>query len=80
MIQVQDNLPKRVCSKCGSSQFHTWDESISDLIEKRTDTIWIQCNLCNHKSILSETVSTWTSRASGFVSYQMPEKPLIEKF
>lgn len=78
-MQVVESLPKRICSKCGSGQFHTWDESISDLIGKRTDTIWIQCNLCNHKSVLSETVSTWSAKSSGLI-YKMPEKPLIEKF
>ena len=73
--------PKKICSKCGSSQFHTWDESYTDLMGTiKTHNYWIQCNVCSHRSILSTSKMTVSCKSHGYAQIQMPKQPEFETF
>lgn len=79
MMQVIESSPKKICSKCGSGQFHTWDEHYSDLMgNSKTHNIWIQCNVCSHRSILSSTKMTTTCKSSQYI--QLPKPKEFETF
>mgnify|MGYP006325260487 CR=1 FL=1 len=68
--------PKKICSQCGSGQFHTWNESYSDLMGTSTTyNHWIQCNLCNHRSILATTKMTTSCK-----TFQYIQLPKLEQF
>lgn len=81
MIQIVESLPKKICSKCGLGQFHTWDEHYSDLMRNsKTHNIWIQCNICSHRSILSTTTMTTSCKSNEYTQIRMPEPKEFETF
>ena len=69
--------PKKICSQCGFSNFHYWDEETRFMRGGGTkkDT-WIQCNFCGHKKI----DSTLTTSGNNSISYILPKPPEFETF
>lgn len=79
MMYIHIEEPKKICSKCGSSQFHTWDESYTNLMEtETTHNYWIQCNIYSHRSILSTTKMTMSYKSMQYI--QLPKPPEFETF